>query len=225
MKQAPRGVGYVFAVWVAVLTLLTGPLLLINPLFIGFMQDRHDVADKLRISGEELDRVNTEIVWDIFTGGSFEVAFATGQPVLGVEERSHMRDVSQLVRVLVAIDLFALWFAAWGGRLLRTEPARLGRLLITGAGGVGVAVLAAGAFAVLAWDSAFTLFHQLLFPPGTWSFPEDSTLIQLYPPAFWFEAAMVAGTLILLTAAALSYAGWRRIREAQPRPPAPQLPD
>jgi integral membrane protein (TIGR01906 family) len=211
---APRRVGWLFALWVGVLTLLTGPLLLINPLFIGWLQDRHDVADKLRISQDELDRINGEIVWDIFSGGDFDVTFDDGEPVLDAEERSHMNDVSRLVRILVILDLVAMAFAAWGGRLLRTEPDRLGRMLVVGAGGVGVATVAIGLFAIVAWDSAFTLFHELLFPPGTWSFPPDSTMILLYPPAFWVDAAMIAAALVLATAATLSIAGWRRMREA-----------
>jgi integral membrane protein (TIGR01906 family) len=211
---APRRVGWLFALWVGVLTLLTGPLLLVNPLFIGWLQDRHDVADRLRISQDELDRINGEIVWDIFSGGDFDVTFDDGEPVLDAEERSHMDDVSRLVRILVILDLVAMAFAAWGGRLLRTEPDRLGRMLVVGAGGVGVATVAIGLFAVVAWDSAFTLFHELLFPPGTWSFPPDSTMILLYPPAFWFDAAMIAAALVLATAATLSIAGWRRMREA-----------
>jgi integral membrane protein (TIGR01906 family) len=210
---APRRVGWLFALWVGVLTLLTGPLLLINPLFIGWLQDRHDVADKLRISQDELDRVNGEIVWDIFSGGDFDVVFTDGFPVLDTDERSHMGDVSRLVRILVILDVVAMAFAAWGGRLLRTEPERLGRMLIVGAGGVGVVTVAIGLFAVLAWDTAFTLFHELLFPPGTWSFPSDSTMILLYPPDFWFDAAMIAAALVLATSATLSIAGWRRMRE------------
>ena len=215
---APPRVAFLFAFWVGVLTALTGPLALINPLFIGWLQDRHDVADKLRVSQDELDRINGEIVWDIYSGGEFAAAFASGMPILDDAERSHMNDVSRLVRILVILDVVALAFAAWGGRLLRTEPRRLGRMLIYGSGGVGLATLAIGAFAVLAWDSAFTLFHELLFPPGTWTFPAESTLVNLYPPPFWFDAAMVAGALIFIAAATLSYAGWRRIREADARP-------
>jgi integral membrane protein (TIGR01906 family) len=211
---APRRVGWLFALWVGVLTFLTGPLLLINPLFIGWLQERHDVADGLRLTQEELDRINGEIVWDIFSGGDFDVAFANGEPVLDAEERSHMSDVSRLVRLLVLLDVVAAAFAAWGGRLLRTDPYRLGKMIITGAGTIGVATVAIGLFAALAWDSAFTLFHELLFPPGTWSFPPDSTMIILYPPDFWFDAAMIAGALVLATSAVLSYAGWRRMREA-----------
>jgi integral membrane protein (TIGR01906 family) len=211
---APPRVGLLFALWVGVITALTGPLALINPLFIGFLQDRHDVADKLQRSRAEIDHINAEIVWDIFSGGEFDVAFANGREVLDADERSHMHDVSRLVRILVILELVALGFAAWGGALLQSETRRLGRMLMYGAGGVGVATLAIGVFAVVAWDAAFTLFHELLFPPGTWTFPADSNLIRLYPPGFWFDAAMVAGALILTLAAVLSYAGWRRIREA-----------
>lgn len=210
---APRRVGWLFALWVGVLTLLTGPLLLINPLFIGWLQDRHDVADKLHITQQEIDRINGEIVWDIFSGGDFDVMFTNGQPVLGPDERAHMSDVSRLVRILVILDVVAIAFAAWGGRLLRTDPYRLGRMIMTGAGTVGIATVAMGLFAVIAWDSAFTVFHELLFPPGTWEFPADSTMILLYPPEFWFDAAMIAAVLVLATAAVLSYGGWRRMRE------------
>ncbi|MGH2488756.1 MAG: DUF1461 domain-containing protein [Candidatus Limnocylindria bacterium] len=211
---APPRVGLLFALWVGVITAFTGPLALINPLFIGFLQDRHDVADKLQRSKGEVDRIDGEIVWDIFSGGEFAVAFENGREVLDASERSHMHDVSRLVRILVILELVALGFAAWGGRLLQPEGRRLGRMLMCGAGGVGVATLAIGAFAVLAWDAAFTLFHELLFPPGTWTFPADSNLIRLYPPGFWFDATMVAAGLILALAATLSYAGWRLIREA-----------
>jgi integral membrane protein (TIGR01906 family) len=212
MATPPR-VAWLFALWIGVLTLLTGPLLLINPFFIGLLQDRQDVADKLRLSQDELNRINGEIVWDIFSGGDFDVTFSNGEQVLDASERSHMSDVSRLVRILVLLEAVAIGFAAWGGRLLRTDAERQGRMLIIGAGTVGVATLAIGVFAVVAWDTAFTLFHELLFPPGTWSFPADSTMILLYPPGFWFDAAMIAGALVLATAAVFSYGGWRRIRE------------
>lgn len=212
MATPPR-VAWLFALWIGVITLLTGPLLLINPFFIGLLQDRHDVADKLRLSQDELNRINGEIVWDIFSGGDFDVTFSNGDPVLDPSERSHMSDVSRLVRILILLEAVAIGFAAWGGRLLRTDAERLGRMLIIGAGTVGVATVVIGLFAVVAWDSAFTLFHELLFPPGTWSFPADSTMILLYPPGFWFDAAMIAGALVLGTAAVFSYGGWRRIRE------------
>ncbi len=32
----------------------------------------------------------------------------------------------------------------------------------------------------------FEIFHKVLFPQGNFSFPEDSLLIQTFPPIFWF---------------------------------------
>jgi integral membrane protein (TIGR01906 family) len=34
----------------------------------------------------------------------------------------------------------------------------------------------------------FTRFHQVFFPPGTWTFDPMDTLIQLYPLPFWVDA-------------------------------------
>ncbi len=36
------------------------------------------------------------------------------------------------------------------------------------------------------FSHSFIVFHQLLFPKGNWSFPENSALIQTFPPPFWF---------------------------------------
>lgn len=215
MQVASPRVARAFVVGVAVITALTGPMLLINPGFVEALQQRHDVADRLRLSQDEIGRINGEMLWDIFTGGDFDISLANGQAVLDEDERAHMLDVSHLVRLLVLVLAASIGAAAYGGRRLRDEPRRLGRLLIRGAGGVAVAAAVIGLFAVLAWETAFNLFHQILFAPGTWSFPPDSMLVQLYPPAFWFDATLVAGATILLIGGAFSYAGWRRIGEEE----------
>lgn len=41
------------------------------------------------------------------------------------------------------------------------------------------------------FSSAFTLFHQIFFPQGNWSFPADSLLIQLYPLNIWRNIALI----------------------------------
>lgn len=41
------------------------------------------------------------------------------------------------------------------------------------------------------WEELFTLFHQVMFPQGNWSFPLDSTLITLFPVRFWQISAAV----------------------------------
>jgi uncharacterized membrane protein len=66
-------------------------------------------------------------------------------------------------------------------------------------------------FAV-AFDAAFLAFHQLLFREGTYLFGPDSDLIRFFPEQFWYEASLVAGLLIIVSAAAVAWAGWRLLR-------------
>ena len=179
--------------WIGVLTVLSGPLLLINPLFIGWLQERHDVADRLQLSQEELAGSTGKSCGTSSPGASSTSTFDDRDPVLDADERLAHGRCQPPGPILVILDAVAIAFAAWGGRLLRADPDRLGRLLIAGAGHGGVATVAIGVFAVVAWESAFTLFHELLFPPGSWSFPPTSTMIRFYPPEFWFDAAMIAG--------------------------------
>ena len=49
---------------------------------------------------EEVDRVTSEILVDLFTDGDFDAAFAGEPPLLNARERSHMHDVARLVRIL-----------------------------------------------------------------------------------------------------------------------------
>jgi uncharacterized membrane protein len=106
------------------------------------------------------------------------------------------------------------------GALLRREPRRQGLIMLISAGSIGaVALILAGIFAV-AFEPAFLLFHELLFPPGTYLFEPGSDLITLFPEGFWFDAALVAGTAIVVTALVVTFIGFRRWRGADP-PPIP----
>jgi integral membrane protein (TIGR01906 family) len=78
----------------------------------------------------------------------------------------------------------------------------------------GAAVVLGIAFAV-AFDAAFTAFHNLFFAPGTWEFALGSNLITLFPEPFWFDAALLAGAAILLVALIVGVVGyllWRGAR-------------
>ncbi len=127
-----------------------------------------------------------------------------------------MRDVSRLVRLLAGIGVVALVVAGVTAAWLRREPRRQGRIMLIVGGGIGtVALLLAMTFAV-AFEPAFTLFHELFFPPGSWRFPTGSALITLFPQGFWFDAALVAGASIIGAALLLAVIGlWRR--RAAPR--------
>lgn len=215
MSRAPAAVGLLFGLSLAVAVTLAGPLLLFNPWFTSALQARHGVAETLDASPSEIDRVTGEILGDIYADGDFDAALTPGRPLLDDRERSHMSDVSRLVRLLAGIAVLAVVIAAITGAWLRREPRRQGRIMFTAAGALGaLAILLAATFAV-AFEAAFLAFHALFFPPGTYLFAEGSQLILLFPQGFWFDAALSAGTAIVVTALVVALVGFARWRDAQ----------
>ena len=174
------------------------------------------MAASFETSQAEIDRVTAEILGDLYIGGDFDAALMAGEPLLDERERAHMGDVSGLVRLLAAITVIALVLAAVTGAWLRQERRRQGRIMFTATGLVGgLAIIVAGIFAV-AFEPAFLAFHAVFFPPGTYLFSEGSQLIVLFPAGFWFDATLVAGTTIVLTAlvvAVIGFARWRGGRD------------
>ena len=213
MDRAASPTGLAFGISLAVVILLACPLLLFNPPFVYALQDRHGVAERsFEGMHDAVDAVTLSYLVDIWTGGDFDAALEGDEPLLDAEERSHMSDVSRLAQLLGAIAIAALVLAVVTGALLRREPRRQGAIMLISAGSIGVvALLLAGVFAV-AFEPAFLLFHELLFPPGTYLFQPGSDLIALFPEGFWFDAALAAGGTIVLTAIVVSFIGFRRWR-------------
>jgi integral membrane protein (TIGR01906 family) len=210
VERAPWPVGLLFGLSLAVVILLAGPLLLFNPLFTSALQVRHGVADSFDTSQDEIERVTSAYLVDIYLDGSFDASLGGDEPLLDDEERSHMSDVSRLVRLLAGVAIVGLVVAAVTGALLRREPRRQGMIMLVAAGSIGaVALLLAGIFAV-AFEPAFLFFHELLFPPGTYLFPTGSDLIVLFPQGFWFDAALAAGAAIIVVALVVTFIGFRR---------------
>jgi len=210
-RRAPALVGWLLALSLGLIVALAGPLLLFDPWFVSFEQGRNEVPARLGTTQVEVDAVTAGILRDLFTNGTFEEGLGAG-PLLTDEERSHMRDVGGLVRVLGGLLAAALLAAAVAAIALRREPRRIGRLMVV-AGAVigGVAIVLAALFAV-AFDRAFLAFHELFFPQGNFLFGPDSNLIRLFPEGFWFEASLAAGVAIIGSALILSLVGWRLSR-------------
>jgi ABC-type dipeptide/oligopeptide/nickel transport system permease component len=198
---------------VAVLVLLTGPLLLFLPPVVSFEQARYDVPALLGTDQATVDRATQSMLGDLLTHGDFAVSIDGQVPVLDESERSHMRDVGVVVRGLILAELLALVISLLAGRLLRAEPERRGRAVLAAATVIGVAAVVLGAFFALAFDTAFAAFHAIFFAAGTWQFGPDSNLLRFFPQPFWFELALIAGTVIVLSAvlaAALARGDLRR---------------
>jgi integral membrane protein (TIGR01906 family) len=87
-------------------------------------------------------------------------------------------------------------------------------------GGALTAVLLAAlvVFILLSWRTFFIMFHDVFFPPGTWTFDWENSLIRIFPDKFWFDAfsiPLVAVFLVSLVLWALGYWLARRM-PAQP---------
>ena len=219
MSVAPWPLGLLFGLGLALVIMLTGPLLLFNPLLTSVLQARHEVPAAFGTSQAEVDRVTGEILGDLFVGGSFDAALEGDAPLLNERERSHMGDVSRLVQLLVGVTLVALLVAVVTGLLLRREPGRQGRIMLITAGAIGAVALVLAVVFAVAFDAAFLAFHQVFFPPGTYLFEPGSKLITLFPGGFWFDASLAAGGAIILTALAVAAIGLRRLR-GRPQTPA-----
>jgi integral membrane protein (TIGR01906 family) len=144
----------------------------------------------------------------IFTGDfSFTGPNATnGQPFYTADEQSHMRDVRV---VLYGFLLLALVSVAFVVASLVRAPRDVARWNAVGRGGIWliVAMVVLGVFAFVAFDTVFTLFHEIFFPGGNWAFPADSNLILVYPETFWelssaalFALSLVGGLLVWFVA-------------------------
>jgi integral membrane protein (TIGR01906 family) len=213
-ERAPGVVALLFGIALALLILLAGPLLLFNPWFTSVLQERHDVAAAFDTSQAEVQRVTSDYLAHIYLDGPFDAGLGGATPLLDADERSHMTDVSRLVRLLAAIVIGALMLLVVGGAWLRHEPRRRGRIMLVAAGSVGAAALILAILFAVAFEPAFLAFHEIFFPPGTYLFETGSDLITLFPQGFWFDAALAAGAAIILVAVAVSVVGYRAHRSA-----------
>ncbi|MEZ4512497.1 MAG: TIGR01906 family membrane protein [Chloroflexota bacterium] len=126
----------------------------------------------------------------------------TGQPLYNEREIGHMLDVKHLTDAIARVWWVAAVIVVGGLIYLLAQPAlrTAGYRAIMQGGLATVIVLAAIALLiVLGWSFFFVQFHELLFPPGTWTFYYTDGLIRLFPEQFWFDVGVIisGGALLL----------------------------
>ncbi len=195
---------------------------LLTPWFIHFALDTADSAGRLGLSAAQTYALSDRSVEELVLGpGSFEFAGPDGEPFYDIDERGHLGDARVLLYVfLVAGGVSLIGLAA---ALVRWPARRVAIWTVIRRAGLATAgaTLVLGAVSLLAFDSLFTLFHQLFFPGGNWSFdPATQRLVQLYPFAFWQIAATALGILVFV----LGMATWLLGRWASRRDPGELTP-
>lgn len=140
-----------------------------------------------------------------------ELQLPTGQPLYNEAEIGHMLDVKILADQIRFIWIVAMLVVVVGTLIMVTKPelAYYGwRTVMYGGVATVVILLAIALFILLAWDIFFVQFHELLFPPGTWTFAYTDGLIRLFPEQFWFDVGVImsGGALLLgILVATLGY--------------------
>jgi len=134
-----------------------------------------------------------------------------GHPAFNERELRHMVDVKRVLWGILWAGAGA-WLLILGGSayLFSRGPLRLnGVVALRGGALLTLGLLAAvGGLMLVRWDVFFTGFHELLFPPDTWTFPTSDTLIRLYPEKFWMDVGMVVVGLVLVQALLLGLVSW-----------------
>ncbi len=144
-----------------------------------------------------------------------EARLADGSPAFNEREIGHMQDVRVVTsRLYLAQRMLFLAAAIAVIALMGSGEARAAAptALLTGAGVTVVSLVALVAFVLAGFDTFFTAFHRVFFSGDTWLFNFSDTLIRLYPPQFWFDAATVIGVTSIVEAIVLGVAArwWGR---------------
>jgi integral membrane protein (TIGR01906 family) len=199
----------------AVVVVALAILPFLTPAWMAFGQDRAQATAWTGFTEAQLRFVTDAIVRDLVVGPPAFAVALPGQvaPVLSEAERAHMRDVRgvfagfYIVAALGAVVLAGAFLSARG----REARARLWRRLSNGGLVIAVVTVVGGGIGVLVFDQAFTVFHEIFFPGGNWSFdPSRDKLVQIFPDQFWSETTIAVGVVVIGLALALWRVGrWR----------------
>jgi integral membrane protein (TIGR01906 family) len=219
----------VAAVATPLVVIAAAVLLFLNPIWVGFDQDRSDAAGWTGYTPAQVHQVTGSILSNLVFGPpKFDVAL-NGQPVLDERSRAHMADVRTVLGELGLVALVAAALLAAAGLASRGRR-WFWRAVEMGASVLVVGVIVVGAAFALFFEQAFELFHEVFFPPGTYMFdPKTEKLVQLFPDQFWTETTLALAAAVLVLAVAVVMGSRRLIRaEAQPRAadaPSAVVPD
>ncbi|MGO9180046.1 MAG: DUF1461 domain-containing protein [Candidatus Limnocylindrales bacterium] len=172
---------------------------LLEPAYIHATLDAAGSAAILRLDPQATHAVSDRTIGELVFGpATFAFRAVPGGPLFyDASEESHLRDASNLLHLFLAVVLAGCGLLAVGLTRYRRDAGAWHAVR------VGAAVLAAsfaviGLFFAVAFDTAFTLFHEVFFPQGNWEFNSATErMVQLYPTLFWELIAMTLTLLVL----------------------------
>lgn len=134
---------------------------------------------------------------------------AGGHNLFLSSEVGHMSDVKMVLWWATLGTLLLVVLALLASRSLRNRaPGVIRKSLFAGALIALVLMISLGVLGALGWETLFETFHHVLFPQGNWQFRMSDTLIRLYPPQFWVDAAIAVAAITLLISLLLLALTW-----------------
>ena len=174
----------------------------------GFPEDSYGyyLIERMRLGSYGVDYINNfaprEYLARVTTGADNTLAFTEA-------EVNHMHDV-KWVLLIATVAVAALFLLTLFSSISLREraPGTIRRSLFCGAWITLGLIVVLGVVGVFGWEWLFTTFHQVFFPQGNWEFSVRSTLIRLYPPQFWIDAAIAVAVLVAAQITLLLVTTW-----------------
>jgi integral membrane protein (TIGR01906 family) len=218
----PARIGLFLATVFTIIALAVLPLL--SPWFIHRALDAAGSAELLGLTEVQARALSDRSVEQLVLGGDFDFAGPDGRPFYDADERGHLGDARLLLGAFllaggIGIIVVGAALGTWRGR-----RRAIWRVVRRAGLATAAVVIVLGLISLVAFDSLFTLFHQVFFPGGNWSFdPSSQRLVQLYPFRFWQIAAAALGTLVFTLGLATWLVGrWASARTAPESTPQGQ---
>ena len=174
----------------------------------GFPEDSYGyyLIERMRLGSYGLDYINNfaprEYLARITTGADNALAFTDA-------EVNHMHDVKWVLLIAtMAVAVFVLITLFSSLSLRERAPGMIRRSLFTGTWITLGLIVVLGVVGAFGWEWLFTTFHQVFFPQGNWEFSVRSTLIRLYPPQFWIDAAIAVAVIVAVQIVILLVGTW-----------------
>jgi len=207
MKRWPRLVSVLVSLALPVVILAVALRVVTAPWLVRWEYGKPDFPpDPYGLSTEERIRLAEVCVRYLATNAGIELLAdleLEGRPAFNERELAHMVDVQRLFWIILRAGMAAGVVVLGGVAALlarpQTRPQAAGALK-SGALLTLALLVAVAALMLTSWEVFFTGFHELLFPPDTWTFPTSDTLIRLYPERFWMDVGMTMVGVVLAQA-------------------------
>ena len=195
-------------VMIAIRAVASAPFLWLEYHRPGFPEDSYGyyLVERMRLGSYGVDYINNfaprEYLARVTTGADNTLAFTEA-------EVNHMHDV-KWVLLIATVAVAALFLLTLFSSISLREraPGTIRRSLFAGAWITLGLIAVLGVVGVFGWEWLFTTFHQVFFPQGNWEFSVRSSLIRLYPPQFWIDAAIAVAVLVAVQITLLLVTTW-----------------